>query len=102
MGMFDQTGRQTCKLDGVPFFAWLLRHCEPPSPPLAFERWDDTRRQSLPGGPDRTDDVVAVLQRTDVPGQQIWMIVEVETEPERLIFHRLGIYGLMLSMELSQ
>jgi hypothetical protein len=101
MGMFDQTARQACKLDGGPFFAWLLRHCQPP-PPLVFEGWDDTRRQPLPGGADRTDDVVAVLRRTDIPDQRAWMIVEAETEPERLIFQRLGGYALLLSLELSQ
>jgi hypothetical protein len=101
MGMFDQTARQACKLDGGPFFAWLLRHCEPP-PPLEFEGWDDARRQPLPGGADRTDDVLAVLRRTDVPDQRCWMIVEAETEPERLIFQRLGNYALLLSLELSQ
>ncbi|MCI0460136.1 MAG: hypothetical protein L0Z62_24555 [Gemmataceae bacterium] len=99
MGMFDQTARQACKLNGGPFFAWLLRRFDPP-PPLVFERWDDTRRQPLPGGPDRTDDVVAVLQHTEAAEQRTWLIVEVETEPERFIFHRLGIYGLLLSMEL--
>src|SRR6266404_3678243 len=101
MGMFDQTARQACKLDGGPFFAWLLRRFEP-TPPLVFERWDDTRRQPLPGGPDRTDDVVAVLHHPDAPEQRTWMIVEAETEPERFIFHRLGTYGLLLSMELSR
>ncbi len=101
MGMFDQTARQACKLDGAPFFAWLLRRFDPP-PPLAFERWDDTRRQPLPGGPDRTDDVVAVLQHTEAAEQRTWLIVEVETEPERFIFHRLGVYGLLLSMELAR
>jgi len=45
MGMFDQTARQTCKLDGPSFVAWLLR-LSPSPPPLVFERWDDTRRQT--------------------------------------------------------
>jgi hypothetical protein len=101
MGMFDQTARQACKLDGPPFFAWLLRQCDPP-PALVFERWDDTRRLALPGDADRTDDVVAVLCRPDAPEQRTWMIVEVETEPKRLIFHRLGGYALLLSAEVSQ
>lgn len=101
MGMFDQTAREACKLDAVPFFDWLWRRFDPP-PLLEFERWDDTRRRPQPGGPDRTDDLVAVLRRPDAPEQRTWMIVEAETEPERFIFHRLGMYGLLLSMELSQ
>jgi hypothetical protein len=101
MGMFDQNARAAAKLDGAAFFAWLLRRYQPP-PPLAFERWDDTRRLPLPGGPDRTDDLVAVLRRTDVPGHVVYMIVEVESEPERHLLQRLGIYGLMLSREVAQ
>jgi hypothetical protein len=100
MGMFDQNARAAAKQDGAAFFAWLLSRYQPP-PPLAFERWDDTRRLPLPGGPDRTDDLVAVLRRTDAPGQVVYMIVEVESEPERHLLQRLGIYGLMLSREVS-
>ncbi len=99
MGMFDQNGRQAAKLDGPGFVAWLLRRFTP-LPPLAFDRWDDTRRTSWAGGPDRTDDLVAVLRRTDRDGRA-YLIVEIETEPERHIFQRLGVYALMLSMETS-
>jgi len=100
MGMFDQNARAAAKQDGAAFFAWLLRRYQPP-PPLAFERWDDSRRLPLPGGPDRIDDLVAVLRRTDVPDKVAYMIVEVESEPERHLLRRLGIYGLMLSREVS-
>ncbi|HKI38298.1 MAG TPA: hypothetical protein VKA46_40995 [Gemmataceae bacterium] len=100
MGMFDQNARAAAKQDGAAFCAWLLRRYQPP-PPLAFERWDDSRRLPLPGGPDRTDDLVAVLRRTDAPGQVVYMIVEVESEPERHLLQRLGIYGLLLSREVS-
>ena len=100
MGMFDQNARQAAKPDGAAFFAWLLRRLQPP-PPLIFERWDDSRRLPLPGGPDRTDDLVAVLRPADGTPGVTYLIVEIETEPERHIFHRLGIYGLMLSREVS-
>jgi hypothetical protein len=100
MGMFDQTARAASKQDGSAFFTWLLRRYQL-SHPLVFERWDDTRRLPLPGGPDRTDDLVAVLRRTDQSDQAIFLIVEIESEPERHLFQRLGIYGLMLSRELS-
>ena len=98
MGMFDQNGRQASKLDGTGFWEWVIRSFTEQMPAV-FDHWDDTRRTSWPGGPDRTDDVVAVLRRTDQANGRIVMIVELETEPERFIFQRLGIYELMLSME---
>jgi hypothetical protein len=101
MGMFDQTARVASKQDGAAFFAWLLRRYQPP-PPLAFERWDDSRRLPLPGGPDRTDDLVAVLRRTDQPEQVVFLIVEIEAESERHLLQRLGIYGLLLSREVAR
>jgi hypothetical protein len=100
MGMFDQNARAASKLDGAAFFAWLLRRYQPPVP-LAFEHWDDTRLVPLPGGPDRTDDLVAVLRHTDRPEQVAYLIVEIESEPERHQLQRLGIFGLMLSREVS-
>ncbi len=100
MGMFDQTARQASKIDGGPFFAWVLRRFDP-LPPLAFERWDDTRRLTVPGDPDRTNDLVAVLRRTDDPTKIVYLVVEVESEPERHIFQRVGIYELLLSMEVA-
>jgi hypothetical protein len=100
MGMFDQNARMASKQDGASYFAWLLHRYQPP-PPLAFERWDDSRRLPLPGGPDRTDDLVAVLRRTDQPGQIAYLIVEIEAEPERHLLQRLGVYGLLLSREVS-
>jgi hypothetical protein len=100
MGMFAQNARAAAKQDGAAFLAWLLRRYQPP-PPLAFERWDDSRRLPLPGGPDRTDDLVAVLRRTDAPAQVAYLVVEIESEPERHLLQRLGVYGLMLSREVS-
>src|SRR6516165_10233379 len=100
MGMFAQNARAAAKQDGAAFLAWLLRRYQPP-PPLAFERWDDSRRLPLPGGPDRTDDLVATLRRTDQPEQVVFLIVEIESEPERHLFQRLGVYGLLLSREVS-
>jgi hypothetical protein len=101
MGMFDQSGRQASKLDGAPFFAWALGHFEP-VPALVFERWDDTRRLTFAGGPDRTNDLVAVLHHAGAPERKAFAIVEIETEPERFIFQRLGGYELALSVEVSR
>jgi hypothetical protein len=97
---WDQTVRQVCKPDPEPFFAWVLRRFRPP-PPLVFDCWDDTRRQPLPGGPDRTNDLIAIRHRTDQPEQLAYLLLEFETEPERYIFQRLGVYELLLSAELS-
>lgn len=99
MGQFDETGRQAAKDEPHPFTDWVLSY-QPKPVPWAFERWDDARRVPLPGGPDRTDDLAAVLRRTDgadsPPGLQI---VEIEAEPNALIFPRLGVYGWLLIAE---
>ena len=100
MNPFDRTARQAAKLDEGPFFAWLLGHCTP-APPLVFDRWDDTRRVSWPGGPDRTNDLLAILRRTDRPNRFAYLIVEFESEPEQHMFVRLGVYELLLSREVA-
>lgn len=101
MGVFDDMARQAAKVAGPGFFDWALRQAKEPIA-LAFERWDDARRVSPPGWPERTDDAVAVLRPPEGGGPASWLIVESETEPERFIFHRLGVYGLLLSMELER
>jgi hypothetical protein len=96
MGVFDQHARLTCKLHGQGFFDWVL---QPYGRSYGFDRWDDTRRTSWPGGPERTDDLVAVLHLADAPQQPVPAVVEIETEPQAFVLQRLGIYGLLLSME---
>jgi hypothetical protein len=98
---FDQCARQAGKLDEANFLAWILSHYSPP-PNYVFERWDDTRRKSWEGGPDRTNDLVAVLRHQAQTDQRLWLIVEFESEPERFILQRLGVYELLLSMEIAQ
>ncbi|HKI33263.1 MAG TPA: hypothetical protein VKA46_15530 [Gemmataceae bacterium] len=34
-------------------------------------------------------------------GPVVYMVVEIESEPERHLFQRLGVYGLLLSREVS-
>src|SRR5205823_14239230 len=63
-----------------------------------FASWDDTRRTSWPGGPKRTDDVVCVLRRR-ADGKPAHLIVEVATEPRADDLARLGIYELLLAIE---
>ena len=62
MATFDESARQTCKIDGHGLMAWLDRLADE-SMEADFANWDDTRRTSWPGGPERTDDVVCVLRR---------------------------------------
>src|ERR1700726_444464 len=97
MATFDEIARQTCKMDGAGLTTWLDRLA---AEALAadFARWDDTRRTSWPGGPERTDDVVCVLRRR-ADGQPAHLIVEAETEPRPDGLARLGIYQLLLAIE---
>jgi hypothetical protein len=100
MGQFDQTARSVAKMNGAAFFGWTLGRYGSPAP-LVFERWDDTRRLVCPGEPDRTNDLVALLHVPDHPERQVWMVVEVEVEPERGIFYRLGQYEFLLGKEVA-
>lgn len=100
MGQFDETARQAAKEEAHSFIDWVLSHDTQPSP-WRFDRWDDARRIPLPGGPDRTDDLVAVLRRTEGPDVlPVFQIVEIEAEPNTLIFPRLGVYGWLLVAEM--
>src|SRR5687767_3980630 len=98
MGVFDDTARQLCKLDGPAALAYALRRFRP-SPLVRFQRWDDTRRTTWPGGPERTDDAVAILDRLDEPGKRAYLILENETEPRKDVLHRVGVYQLLLAAE---
>jgi hypothetical protein len=97
MATFDETARQACKVDGAGLTLWLDRFA---SESLAadFASWDDTRRTSWPGGPERTDDVVCVLRRR-ADGKPAHLIIEVATEPRADDLARLGVYELLLAIE---
>ncbi len=97
MATFDETARQACKVSGAGLTLWLERFADEP---LAadFAGWDDTRRTSWPGGPERTDDVVCVLRRR-ADGKPAHLIVEVATEPRPDDLARLGVYELLLAIE---
>jgi hypothetical protein len=97
MGQFDQTARYAAKLNPSGFFRWLLG---PPPFPLTFREWADTRRLTLPGDPDRTNDVVAVFDNSEVPERPFTLILELQTEPDPTILERLGLYALTLRLEL--
>jgi hypothetical protein len=97
MATFDETARQACKVDGPGLILWLDRFADE-SMAADFVGWDDTRRTSWPGGPERTDDVVCVLRRR-ADGKAAHLIVEVSTEPRTDDLARLGIYELLLAIE---
>jgi hypothetical protein len=97
MATFDETARQVCKVSGAGLTAWLDRFARE-SMAADFAAWDDTRRTSWPGGPERTDDVVCVLRRR-ADGKAAHLIVEAETEPRADRVARLGIYELLLAIE---
>jgi hypothetical protein len=97
MAAFDETARQACKVHGAGLTLWLDRFAEE-SMAADFANWDDTRRTSWPGGPERTDDVVCVLRRR-ADGKPAHLIVEATTEPRADDVARLGIYELMLALE---
>ncbi len=96
MATFDEVGRQACKVSGTGLVPWLERFAEEP---LAadFAAWDDSRRTAWPGGPERTDDVVCVLRRRR--GGPAHLVVEVATEPRADDRARLGVYELLLAIE---
>lgn len=97
MATFDEAGRQAYKVDGAGMTPWLDRFADE-SMTADFAAWDDARRTAWPGGPERTDDVVCVLRRrTD--GKPARLIVEVATEPRPDDRARLGIYELLLAIE---
>jgi hypothetical protein len=97
MATFDETARQACKVSGPGLVPWLERFADEPME-ADFANWDDTRRTSWPGGPERTDDVVCVLRRR-ADGKPVHLIVEAETEPRADGLARLGIYELLLAIE---
>jgi len=76
----------------------VLQHYDSPLA-LVFAAWDDTRRQSWEGGPDRTNDLVALLRHPQSPERRTWLIIE--SEPERFLVQRLGVYELLLSLEVA-
>jgi len=96
MATFDEAARRACKVDGIGLTLWLDRFADE-SPAADFASWDDSRRTSWPGGPERTDDVVCVLRRR-ADGKPAHLIVEVATEPRADDLARLGVYELLLAI----
>ena len=100
MNTFDQIARNVCKLEGLALFPWILRHRMELRG--SFDSWEDTRRLTLPGQPDRTNDLVALLKAEDPDHSLVFGIVEVQAEAQRMIFPRIGVYELFLLQELER
>jgi hypothetical protein len=97
MATYDETARQACKVEGEGLVRWLEGFAKEPWG-ADFGAWDDTRRAAWPGGPERIDDVVCVLRRRK-DGKKAHLVVEAATEPGANDLARLGVYQLLLAIE---
>lgn len=81
MGAYDQAARFAAQADP---HAVVRRVVEPTGAALRFREWIDTRTIPLPGGPDRTADLVAALD--DPGGGPALLILEFQSQhdPDKL------------------
>jgi hypothetical protein len=98
MATYDETARHACKIDGVGLIPWLDHFAAKPMA-ADFVSFDDTRRTSWPGGPERIEDVVCLLRKAN--GKPAHLIVEAATEPRPDDLARLGVYELLLAIEVG-
>ncbi len=83
MGVFDQAARYAAR--NVPL-AVIPRLLLPVGGLLRFREWLDTRSLPLPGGPDRTADLIAALDDPAHP-EQPWLLVlefQAQHDPDKL------------------
>ncbi|MGL4550935.1 MAG: hypothetical protein ACRC33_07085 [Gemmataceae bacterium] len=79
MGAFDQAARFAARADPGPVIGRLSR----PGPPrLAFRGWLDTRALPLPGGQDRTADLVASADDAERPDRPWLLVFEFQSQPD--------------------
>lgn len=81
MGVFDQAARFAAQADAETVVRRVL---QPSGVSLPFREWLDTRTIPLPGGPDRTADLVAALD--DPTGQPVLLVFEFQSrhDPDKL------------------
>ena len=86
---FDQAARYFVRTDPAAVLGWLLdsRPAE-----FRFLGWLDTRSVPFPGETDRVGDLVARVERADPAGEPWLVAVEVQIEPDPLMFGRLLEY----------
>lgn len=86
---FDQAGRYFARLDPAGTIGWSVGS---PANEFRFVRWRDTRSIPFPGESDRVSDLVAELERAEPPGQPWLVPIEIQIEPDPLMFGRLLEY----------
>jgi hypothetical protein len=86
---FDQAARYFVRTDPPTVLGWLL---ESPPGEFRFLGWLDTRSVPFPGETDRVGDLVARVERTNPPGEPWLVAVEVQIQPDPLMFGRLIEY----------
>jgi len=81
MGIFDQAGRFAAQAhpEIVPG-----RRLQRSGLPLTFREWIDTRTLPLPGGPDRTADLVAAMDDPNVLGTPWLIVIEIQAQIDAL------------------
>jgi hypothetical protein len=86
---FDQAARYFVRADPPAVLAWAL---DSPPADFRFGGWLDTRSVPFPGETDRVGDLVARVERADPPGEPWLVAVEVQIQPDPLMFGRLLEY----------
>lgn len=79
MGVFDQAARYAAQADPAAVPARLLAGA---GRALAFREWLDTRTIPLPGGPDRTADLVAALDDPAAHGAPWLLVLEFQAQAD--------------------
>jgi hypothetical protein len=86
---FDQAARYFVRTDPPAVLAWAL---DSAPADFRFAGWLDTRSVPFPGETDRVGDLVARVERADPPGEPWLVAVEVQIQPDPLMFGRLLEY----------
>jgi hypothetical protein len=86
---FDQAARLLAKSDPIEVLAWVL---DLPPDEFRFVRWLDTRSLPFPGSAVRVNDLVAHLEQVDPAGRPWLIAVEMQSEPDPIMFGRLLEY----------
>ena len=85
MGVFDQAARFATRAEPTVVVRRLLF---PTGSALSFHEWEDTRTIPLPGGPDRSADLVAALD--DPSGGVPWLLILEFPDSTGLRVHYVG------------
>jgi len=79
MGVYDQAARFATQLNPEP----VLRRLSAARPvALSFREWFDTRTLPVPGGTDRTADLIAALEDPTAPDSPWLVVFEFQAQPD--------------------